>query len=132
MKEMDTIKTGKWAISKKLKNCTILRMTGFSHPHPMGVMLPKKIKAGLMLVGDAGGFLGIDAAVALGTAAGDVAGKAAKKGDFSEKGLKEYEDISNEVGGYKFGYAGQFNNLSQFQNHSDAEIQDLFEHGLPI
>jgi flavin-dependent dehydrogenase len=107
-------------------------MTGFSHPVPMGVMLPKRVKDGLMLAGDSGGFLGIDAAVALGKAAGDVAGKAVDKGDFTEKGLNEYQEISHEVGLYKFGYAAQFHNLDQFRGHTDDEIQSLFEHGLEI
>jgi digeranylgeranylglycerophospholipid reductase len=132
MKEMHKIKSGKWVISDKFRNCTIQRMTGFSHPFPMGVMLPSRIKSGLMLAGDSGGFLGIDAAVSLGTVAGEVAVKANKKGDFSEKGLQEYQDISHEIGMYKFGYAGQFHNLDHFTGHTDAEIQDIFDHGLEI
>jgi flavin-dependent dehydrogenase len=132
MKELDTIRAGHWAISGKFKNCTVHRMTGFSHPVPMGVMLPKRVKEGLMLAGDAGGFLGIDAAVATGKAAGDVAGKAIKNGDVTGQGLNEYQEISNEIGLYKFGYAAQFHNLDQFTGHTDNEIEDILEHGIEI
>lgn len=132
MKEMDTIQAGKWAISDKFRDCAILRMTGFSHPVPMGVMLPKRVKDGLMLVGDAGGFLGIDAAVSLGQVAGDVAGKAIEKGDLTEKGLEEYEEISHKIGQYEFTYGAQFHNLDQFSGHTDSEIQEIFENGISI
>lgn len=132
LKELDTIKAGNWPISKKFKNCTVLRMTGFSHPFPMGVMLPKRVKEGLMLAGDAGGFLGIDAAVATGEAAGDVAGKAVKKGDVTEQGLDDYQKISHEIGLYKFGFAAQFHNLDQFMGKTDDEIEELFERGIDL
>jgi flavin-dependent dehydrogenase len=132
LKELDTIRAGKWAISRKFKDCTVLRMTGFSHPYPMGVMLPKRVKEGLMLAGDAGGFLGVDAAVSTGQVAGDVAARAAKKGDVTEAGLEEYSKISSEIGQYKFGYAVTFHNLDQFLGKTDDEIEKLFDSGIEL
>lgn len=132
LKELDTIRAGQWPISKRLKNCTVLRITGFSHPYPMGVMLQQRVKEGLMLAGDAGGFLGIDAALATGKVAGDVAGKAVKSGDVTEQGLNEYSEISHQIGLYEFGYASQFHNLDQFLGKTDDEIEELFESGIDL
>lgn len=132
MKELETIRNGHWALSSKFKDCTVLRVTGFSHPYPMGVMLPKRIKEGLMLAGDAGGFLGVDAAVATGKVAGDVAGDAIKKGDVTEKGLDMYQKISGEIGEYKFGYAQQFHNLDYFAGKTDDEIEKIWDDGIDL
>jgi digeranylgeranylglycerophospholipid reductase len=131
-KELERIRSGSWAVSAKLKDCTVLRMTGFSHPYPMGVMLPKRVKNGLMLVGDAGGYLGVDAAVATGMVAGACAARAVAAGDVSEEGLAEYTRISQEIGEYKFGYAVTFHNLDYFMGKSDDEIQEIFDSGIEL
>lgn len=132
LQELERIRKGNWVISTRFKNCTVLRMTAFSHPYPMGVMLPKRVKEGLMLAGDAGGFLGVDAAFNTGTAAGKVAAKAVKNGDITEQGLTEYSEISNEIGLYKFGYAPTFHNLDKFMGHSDEEIEEMYAEGKGI
>jgi digeranylgeranylglycerophospholipid reductase len=131
-KELERIRNGNWAISAKLRDCAVLRMTGFSHPYPMGVMLAKRVKNGLMLVGDSGGFLGVDAAVATGMVAGSCAATAVAAGDVSEQGLAEYTRISQEIGEYKFGYAVTFHNLDHFMGKSDDEIEHIFDSGIEL
>jgi len=131
-KELDRIKSGDWPISTKLRDCAVLRMTGFSHPYPMGVMLPKRVKNGLMLAGDSGGFLGVDAAVATGMVAGECAARAVKAGDVTEEGLAEYTRVSQEIGEYKFGYAVTFHNLDHFMGKSDDEIEAIFDSGIEL
>lgn len=129
MEDLEKIKTGKWVLSKKLRKCSVLRMTGWSHPMPMsGIHTTKKTKAGLILVGDAArGLGGIDFAITSGMKAGEVAAKAVKEGNVSEKSLSSYEKFCRDLESIKGGYAWQFERLDQFNNLSDKQIQEEFE-----
>ena len=129
MEDLETIKAGNWALSDELRNCTVLRMTGWSHPMPMsGIHTKKKAKAGLVLVGDAArGLGGIDYAVASGVKAGEVATKAVKDRDVSEKNLSEYEKFCRELESVKGGYAWQFQRLDLFHGLSEEAIQKEFD-----
>jgi len=95
--DYEAVKAGKWVLSKKLRDCRVLRMQGTAHPFPMGRVLPKKVKDGLMLAGDAGGFMGNVFAVTSGRIAGEVAAEAIKAGDFTEAKLGKYDEISREL-----------------------------------
>jgi digeranylgeranylglycerophospholipid reductase len=129
MEDLETIKAGNWVVSKELRNCSVLRMTGWSHPMPMsGIHTKKKVKAGLVLVGDAArGLGGIDYAVASGVKAGEVAVRAVKGRDVSEKNLREYEEFCREIESVKGGYAWQFERLDLFHGLSEKDIQEEFD-----
>ncbi len=129
LEDLETIKAGKWVVSEELRNCTVLRMTGWSHPMPMaGIHTKKKVKAGLLLVGDAArGLGGIDYAVASGVKAGEVATRAVKERDVSEKNLSEYAEFCREIESMKGGYAWQFERLDLFHGLSEEAIQKEFD-----
>ena len=91
--EFEMVKAGKWAFSKKIRDCQVLGMAGYSHPIPIGRALPKKIKNGLVLVGDSAGIMGNTLALASGKLGGEAAAKAIEAGDISEKGLGIYEEL---------------------------------------
>jgi len=129
MSDLEKIRAGNWPLSKKLKDCAVLRVTGWSHPVPMSsVHTTKKIKDRLILVGDAArGLGGIDFAVTSGQKAAEVITKAMAEGDFTEAKLSEYEEFCHELEGIRGGYAWQFERLDNYNNLSDDEIQKLFE-----
>ncbi len=127
LSDFENIKAGKWVLSKKFRDSKILRETGWSHPVPMSDMLPKKVKDGLMLAGDAAGLLGIDLAVDSGRIAAEVAAKAIQKGDLTEKGLAKYEELCQKLNAEEAWFTRQFHNLQQFFGLSDKEIQKRFD-----
>ncbi len=129
MEDMEKIKAGNWVLSKELRNCSVLRVTGWSHPMPMsGIHTTKKVKDGLILVGDAArGLGGIDFAITSGIMAGEVATKAVKERDVSENNLSKYVDFCHELESVKGGYAWQFERLDQFNGLSDKGIQKEFD-----
>ena len=130
--DFDRIKSGNWALSKKLKDCTVVRVTGFSHPIPMGLMLEKKVKEGLILAGDAAGFNSIDQAVASGRYAAQVAAEAIKAGDVSEAKLSKYEELSRRLNEEeKEWYTLQFHGLQRFFGLPDEEIERKFRESEP-
>ena len=89
------------------------------------VTIPDQIYApGIMVAGGAAGQSGIGYAMRAGQIAGEVAGKAVSKGDFSKKVLSEYEsrwrkDLWTE---HVFGRIG----LETLRKLDDDEIDDLF------
>ncbi len=129
--DFEKIRDGNWALSKKIKDCAVLRVTGFSHPIPMGIMLPKKVKDGLILGGDAAGFISIDQAVSSGMSAGEVAAEAVKAGDVSEKQLAVYEDLCRKLEEEKEWYTHQFHSLERFFGLPDEEIEKKFRESEP-
>jgi flavin-dependent dehydrogenase len=93
-----------------------------------GIHTTKKVKDGLILVGDAArGLGGIDFAITSGIMAGEVATKAVKERDVSEKNLSKYVDFCHELESVKGGYAWQFERLDQFNGLSDKDIQKEFD-----
>ncbi|MFC1867273.1 NAD(P)/FAD-dependent oxidoreductase [Thermodesulfobacteriota bacterium] len=129
--DFDKIRAGNWALSKKIKDCGVLRVTGFSHPIPMGIMLPKKVKDGLILAGDAAGFISIDEAVSSGRSAAEVAAEAIKAGDVSEGKLAVYEDHCQKLEEEKEWYTNQFHSLERFFGLPDDEIEEKFRESEP-
>jgi digeranylgeranylglycerophospholipid reductase len=130
--DFDRIKSGNWALSKKLKDCTVMRVTGFSHPIPMGLMLEKKVKDGLILAGDASGFNSIDQAVASGQYAAQVATEAIKAGDVSQAKLGKYEKLCRKLNDEdKEWYTLQFHALQRFFGLPDEEIERRFRESEP-
>ena len=130
-KDFEKIKAENWALSKKIKDCAVLRVTGFSHPIPMGIMLPKKVKDGLILAGDAAGFISIDQAVSSGRSAAEVAAEAIKSGDVSEAKLAKYEDLCQKLEEEKEWYTHQFHSLERFFGLPDDEIEKKFRESEP-
>ncbi len=129
--DFESIKSGNWALSKKLKDCTVLRVTGFSHPIPMGRMLDKKVKNGLILAGDASGLSSIDQGVATGRYAAEVAEEAIKAGDVSEAKLSKYDELCRRLDENKEWYTLQFRSLQRFFGLPDDEIERKFRETEP-
>jgi len=121
--EFETVKAGKWAFSKKLRNCQVLSMVGYSHPIPFGRALPKKVKNGLVLVGDAAGLSGNTKALASGKLGGEAAAKAIEAGDVSEKGLGIYEEL---IKMRKLGEKRAWHD-ERFFDKTDEELEELWE-----
>ncbi len=130
--DFDRIQSGNWALSQKLKDCTVMRVTGFSHPIPMALMLEKKVKDGLILAGDAAGFGSIDQAVASGRYAAQVAAQAIRAGDVSASKLSGYEALCRQLNDVdKEWYTLQFHALQRFFGLPDEEIEKKFRESEP-
>jgi digeranylgeranylglycerophospholipid reductase len=123
MREFEQLKAGKWVLSRKLRECSILKMRGASHVFPMGRMLPKKIKNGLILSGDACGLMGNSNALISGKLAGQAAATAIEMGDVSEEGLGIYDELMKTRG---VGKARVWHD-ERFLNKSEEELEDLWE-----
>ena len=61
------------------------------------VPLPKKVRDGLIVAGDAAGFIGIETTIVSGRDAAEVAAEAIKVGDVTEKKLSNFEDLCQEL-----------------------------------
>jgi digeranylgeranylglycerophospholipid reductase len=92
MAEFEQVKSGNYAISKKLRDAVPVRMTGWSHPSDLGVGLPKVVEDGLILAGSAAHLIGILPAIVSGRYAAEVAVEAIQEGDVTAKKLSKYED----------------------------------------
>ena len=123
LRDYEQIKNGTYLISQKLRHSQVLRITGFSHPVPMGRTLDTRVKDGLILAGDGAGFLSIDFAVATGKAAGEVAAEAAIAGDCSAENLARYDRLSREIEARKEWFTSQFHALERFFGLPDEEIE---------
>ena len=95
--EFEKIKTGNYALSKKLRDAIPLRMVGYSHTADLGQGLPKIVEDGLILAGSAGGWLGNWTAIVSGGYAGEVAALAICEGDVTVKKLSKYEELCKEL-----------------------------------
>jgi len=123
--DFETIKAGNWVLSERIRDCRVLRMQGTAHPFPMGQVLPKKVKNGLILAGDAGGYIGNVYAVTSGRIAGEVAAEAIKADDITEAKLGKYDEISRELAErctvqHSFGALGTM-------TQSDEELEEVWE-----
>lgn len=119
--ELETIKAGKWVFSEKLRNCRVLRMQGWSHPFPMGRMLPKKVKDGLILAGDAAGSQGTDVSIIAGGFAAEVATEAIEAGDVSAKVLGKYDELCQKIGKRRSWHS------EKFWDASEEELEKYFD-----
>ena len=121
--EFETVKAGKWAFSGKIRDCQVLGMEGYSHPYPMGKELPKKVKNGLVLVGDSAGLIGNTLALASGKLGGEVAAEVIEAGDTSEKGLGIYEERIKKK---KLGKLRPWHD-ERFYNKTEEELEELWD-----
>jgi flavin-dependent dehydrogenase len=121
--EFEKLKAGKWVFSRKLRDCTIIKMRGAAHVFPMGRMLLKKVKNGLILAGDACGLMGNSKALISGKLAGEAAVKAIAAGDVSEKGLSVFDDLieAKKIGREKVWHD------ERFYNKTEDELEALWE-----
>lgn len=117
MSEFINLKNGNYLISKKLRNATPLRITGWSHAEDLGRPLPKNIDNGLILTGSAAGFVGNWMAIVSGGYAGIAATLAIQAGDISAKKLHKYEELCTEINEHSYPFP------LGFQGLSDATIE---------
>jgi digeranylgeranylglycerophospholipid reductase len=123
LRDYEEFKEGKWVVSKKLKDSTIVRLSGGPHPFPMGRVLPKKVKNGLILTGDACGLMGNGNALISGKLAGEAAAKAIEAGDVTEEGLGIYEELFKEK---KLGERRVWHD-ERFYDKTEEELEGLWE-----
>ncbi len=97
MAEFEQVKTGNYAISKKLRDAIPLRITGYRQTADLGVAFPKIIGDGLILAGTAANFMGTWPAIVTGGYAGEVAAEAVQEDDVTVKKLSKYEDLCKEL-----------------------------------
>jgi digeranylgeranylglycerophospholipid reductase len=121
MAEFERVKSGNYAISKKLRDAVPVRMTGWSHPSDLGIGLPKVVEDGLILAGSAAHLIGILPAIVSGRYAADVAVEAIKEDDVSVKKLSRYEDLFSTLKGP----AGFLDSPPFYKCSSDEAIENL-------
>jgi digeranylgeranylglycerophospholipid reductase len=97
LEDFKRIKSGNYAVSKKLRDAIPLRMMGHSEHLGSGTPWPKIVKDGLMLVGDAAGWVGMIRAIISGRLAGDVAATAVQQGNVGEANLSRYNVIYDKL-----------------------------------
>jgi digeranylgeranylglycerophospholipid reductase len=121
MDEFERVKSGNYAISRKLRDAIPVRMTGWSHPSDLGVGLPKVVEDGLILTGSAACLIGILPAIVSGRYAAEVAVEAIKEGDVTVKKLSKYEDQFKTLRGP----AGFLDSPPFYKCSSDEAIEKL-------
>jgi len=90
----EQIKQIDYPLSRRLRDAYPLRIYGYVQGKLGGQPLPKgKVKDGLILAGEAGGYMSIVHAVVSGRWAGEVAGEAIKEGNVSAERLGAYEEM---------------------------------------
>ena len=101
---------------------------------PVGGMLKHLVADNVLIVGDAAGHVnpltggGINTALEAGMYAGEVIASAIKEGDYSEKRLKEYQDICKENIGDSFvKYAKTKDYLLSVSDEELNKIADAFQ-----
>jgi flavin-dependent dehydrogenase len=112
MAEFEKVKTGNYAISRKMRDAVPIRMTGWSHPAHLGEGLPKMVADGLILAGSAAGLVGTMHCVVSGHYAAKVALEAIKADEVTAKRLGKYANLCKELIRPGFVDALPFSNLS--------------------
>ena len=97
LSDFEAFKARDCVMSKKLRDCKVVGIKGFSGMPAPRILLPKKVKDGLILAGDAAGFIGIETTIASGRDAAEVAAEAIKAGDVTEKQLSKFEGLCQEL-----------------------------------
>lgn len=98
LEEFERVKQGNALISSRLKDAVPLRMYGYVSGSMRGEALPRCVKDGVMLVGDAAGYTGMIHAVVSGRYAGVVAAQAIREGDVGEQRLSQYQKMCRQAG----------------------------------
>ncbi len=100
LETLERIKTADHPLSYRLRGAQLLQIfgSGASAGMAMGLNLPKTIKDGLILVGNAAGFSGMITAVLTGRYAAEVAVEAIQAGDVTEAKLKRDEEWWKDIG----------------------------------
>jgi flavin-dependent dehydrogenase len=124
--EFEHVKTGNYAVSRKLRNAIPLRITGWSHAKNLGQPLSKVIEDGLILTGSAAGLIGNWAAIVSGGYAGVAAALAICEGDVTVKKLGKYEELCKEL----FEAATPF--PTEFEGLSDEAIENALTQEEPF
>jgi digeranylgeranylglycerophospholipid reductase len=121
--DYERVKAGTYALSRKIRKASPLKMVGYSHAANLGVRLPKIVTDGLILTGSSANCRGTIPVIATGTAAGEVAAEAVLAGDVSEAFLNRYEKrLSKKLPSSGFMYTG-FTSIMPFAHCSDSEIE---------
>ena len=96
VRDFERIKAGNWALSRKIRNCSVLRMTGWVHA-TRGDPIAKKVKDGLIVAGAAAGYRGTPLSVLSGQFAGQMAAEAVQDGDYTEEKLSLYKTLCEKL-----------------------------------
>jgi len=132
LSDFEAFKARDCVISKKLRDCKVLGIRGWAgNPIPEGAMLPKKVKDGLILAGDAAGFIGIETAIDSGRLAAEVAAEAIKAGDVTEKKLSKYEGLCQELAANIELFNRQWEEVMRYNLLSEDEIEKRFREKEP-
>jgi digeranylgeranylglycerophospholipid reductase len=121
MAEFEKVKTGNYALSRKLRDAIPLRITGYSHTSDLGIGLPKLVEDGLILAGSSANFRGILPAIISGRFAAEVAAMAIKENDVTTNKLSQYEDRCAELRRNARPFIQQYS----FYEHPDEDIERL-------
>ncbi len=90
----EQIKQSNYPLARRLRNAYPLRIYGYVQGKLGGHPLPKgMVQDGLMLAGEAGGYMSLVHAVISGRWAGEVADEAIKEGNVSAERLSAYENM---------------------------------------
>ena len=106
MELFNRVKNGNYPFSYKIKNAYPVRVwgTGPSRVN-VGKPLAKTYKDGMMIIGSAAGFNGIQPAILTGRFAAEVAVEAIRAGDVSESNLARYQEMWTATGmGHLYDY----------------------------
>jgi digeranylgeranylglycerophospholipid reductase len=97
--DFENIKKGDYPFSYKVRDAFPVRIwgTGPSRVN-VGLPLPETCKDGMILVGSAAGFNGIQPAILTGRYAAEVACEAIRNGNVTKTRLKRYEDMWKNLG----------------------------------
>lgn len=125
----EQIKKMDYPLSRRLRDAYPLRIYGYVQGKLGGQPLPKgRVKDGLILAGEAGGYMSIVHAVVSGRWAGEVAGDAIKENNVSAERLNIYNEICDAKLPYvsistvifKYGFDTMWE-LAEFSSDEDIE-----------
>ncbi len=120
--DYERVKALDYHLSRRIRDSQILRLWGVTQMVYNWKHLPKVVNDGLILAGAATNWAGIDSAIITGRFAGEVAAEAVEEGDFSEKKLHKYEELSTQKISY---LRGEY--MFKFHRRTDEEIEEMWD-----
>ena len=121
MTEFENVKTGNYALSRKLTDAIPIRITGYRHTSDLGKGLPRLVEDGLILAGSSANFRGILPAIISGRYAAEVAEIAVHENDVTAKKLSRYENLCEVLRRNAKPFIQQYS----FYERSDEDIERL-------
>jgi digeranylgeranylglycerophospholipid reductase len=121
MAEFENVKTGRYALSRKLRDAIPIRITGYRHTSDLGIGLPRLVEDGLILAGSSANFRGILPAMISGRYAAEVAAMAIRENDVTANKLSQYEVLCEVLRRSAKPFIQQYS----FYERSDEDIERL-------